>query len=360
MLWEALIATSFSLAVLLTADLCALAGSVVLPVLLLAVFTAGSTILLMLGQISGLVIALLAIGFACVARSEFARRGALSPAGAYLWIAGICFCAAVLLKPHDAALPLLYLLFAGRRWQRVFFGILAVSLLFAGASLVWFAHLPQAAHWLTELRANLHGNAMPGGPNSPRPDQIGGVEQAGLQSIFAVFLANARVYDLAAVGVSVAFLVAWLAAVARLQSSLRKHALAVAAIACLSLLPVYHRQYDSRMLLLVFPAVAVMFADRRSKSWGAAALGLTAIAVGLTSHNFLHILEHNQKRILHASAIQTLLLYRPIAVSMLVLFLFFLSSLYREVYLQSEKHTGRRSISTQGNVDKYSATRRTL
>ena len=333
-LWELLIAATFSAAVLLTADLCALAGSVFLPVLLLSAFTASSTILIMLGQVSGLVIALLSIGFACVARAGFKHRSLL-PGAMYPWIAGFCFCVAVLLKPHDAAIPLLYLLFAGRPWRKVFVAILVVSLVFAAGSLVWFAHMPQTVHWLSELRANLHGNAMPGGPNSPRPDQIGGLEQAGLQSIFAVFIATPGIYDLAAIATSLFFLAAWLVPVIRLRQGLRKHALAVAAIACLALMPVYHRQYDSRMLLLVFPAVAVLLVQRRDRVWGLAALGLTAAATVATSHIFLHVLERHQTRILHASALQTLVLYRPIAVSVVLLFLFFLGMLFRELRQQT-------------------------
>jgi hypothetical protein len=335
-LWEFLIAATFSAAVLLTADLCALAGSVALPVTLLAVFTASSTILIMLGQISGLVIALLAIGFACVARAGFASRPAWLPSPVYAWVAGICFCVAVLLKPHDAAIPLLYLLFAGRTWRRVFAVILIVSLVFAGASLAWFAHMPQTAHWLPELRANLHGNAMPGGPNSPRPDQIGGLEQAGLQSIFAIFIATPGIYNLAAIAASLMFLAAWLVPMIRLRDGLRKHTLAVAAIACLALMPVYHRQYDSRMLLLVFPAIAILLAQRRDRGWGLAALGLAAVATVVTSHNFLHILERHESRILHASTLQTLVMYRPIAVSMVLLFLFFLGMLFREMREQAQ------------------------
>jgi hypothetical protein len=277
---------------------------------------------------------LLAIGFACVARPvpnpAPTSRTPLLPGAFYPWAAGLCFCAAVLLKPHDAAIPLLYLLFAGRPWRKVFLVILAGSLVFAAISLVWFAHLPQTAHWLPELRANLHGNAMPGGPNSPRLDQTGGLEQASLQSIFAVFIAAPNLYNFAAVAVSALFLAAWMAAVSRLRPGLRKHTLAVAAIACLALLPVYHRQYDSRILLLVFPAVALLLVQKRDRIWGLTALGLTGCATIATSHVFVNILGRRPARILHASALQTLLLYRPIAVSMVVLFLFFLGMLFRE------------------------------
>jgi hypothetical protein len=332
--WEAVIAASFSAAVLLTADVCALGGASVLAAFVLALFTASSTILIMLGQLSGVVIALLAIGFACIYRMRKTPRLLLVPAGLLPWIAGVCFCVAVLLKPHDAAIPLLYLPFAGRVWRKTFFVVLTVSLLFAALSIVWFAHMPQTTHWLHELRTNLHGNAMPGSPDSPRIGQTVALEQASLESIFAVFLANATHYDLAAIGLSAVFLGAWIVPVARLRSGFRKDAFAIAALACLALMPVYHRQYDSRMLLLVFPAVAVLLAEwRRLSGW--IVLFLVTIATALTSHVFLRVLERHPSRIVRASVWQTILIYRPIPLSMLVIFLFLLGILYREMHLQS-------------------------
>ena len=118
--WEALIAASFALATFLVADLCVAAGVWLPAAVLLAVFSASSTILLMLGQISGFVISLLVIAFACLLRERL------------LWLAALCLFLAVMLKPHDAAIPILYLAFAGPRWRRVFGVVLGASLLLQG------------------------------------------------------------------------------------------------------------------------------------------------------------------------------------------------------------------------------------
>ena len=352
--WEALIAVTFSIAVLLVADLCVMAGAaagvtmgvaggvgflpvflsgvpVLLPVLVLAAFTVSSTILLMLGQVSGVVIALLAIAFCCLLRERF------------FWLSVVCLFIAVMLKPHDAALPLLYLLFAGPRWRKAFWVVALLSIVCASVSLAWFAYTPNTAHWLTELRANLQGNAAPGSVNNPARGHLQGMNLTDLQSIFAVVRDKASLYNNAAFLVSIALLGAWIVPVLRLRNTLSKHLLAIAAIACFTLLPIYHRQYDTRILLLAFPAVAYLLSRQGrgglhpvwGRAWGWLGFALLSMATALTAHQYInHVLLRQQVAIEQASAGRTLLLYRPIPEMMLVLFLFFLASLYREMRLQ--------------------------
>ena len=316
--WEAFVAALFSAAVLLTADLCLSfsAGASLVTVLLLAVFTFSSTILLMLGQISGVVIALLAIGFTCLIRDR------LYP------LAVLCFAIAVILKPHDAAIPLLYLLFAGAHWRRVFLSVAVIAVLFAAGSIFWFQQMPATVHWLPELRANLQGNAGPGAVNNPA-GHLQGVELTNLQAIFGVLRDRAAFYNNASFLTCALLLAAWTMLVLRLQNTFAKHVLAIAAIACLALLPVYHRQYDTRILLLTFPAVAYLLAHRTQRVWGVLGLLLLSAATVLTAHQFHgRFLLPRIDAIQHASTATTLLLYRPIENSMLILFLYFLVSLW--------------------------------
>ncbi len=320
-LWEATIAATFSLAVLLVADLCVTAGAALPPVLVLAVLALTSTILLMLGQVSGVVIALLVIGFTCLLRERFFPAAVL------------CLFLALMLKPHDAAVPLLYLLFAGARWRRAFAIIAVLSVVCVGASLAWFAHVPGTAHWLGELRANLQGNAAPGSVNNPTLGNLQGLNLADLQAIFAVVRGQASFYNNAAFLVSLVLLGLWIVPAMRLRNTFTKHLLSIAAIACLALLPIYHRQYDTRILLLAFPAVAYLLADRRRRAWGWLGLLLLCVATIVTSHQYVNRLMVRQPlAIAHAGIGRTLLLYRPIPEVMLVLFLYFLVSLYMAMW----------------------------
>ncbi len=321
--WEGLLAAAFSLAVLLTADLCVTAGVWVAPVLLLAAFAFSSTILLMLGQISGVVIALLVIAFTCVLRERLP------------WLAVACLFLAVMLKPHDAGLPLLYLLFAGPRWRRAFGAVAALSILCVGGSLLWFAHAPGTAHWLAELGANLHGNASAGSVNNPAPGHIQAVNLTDLESLLAAARDNAPFYNRAAYLLAALLLAAWAVPVARLRNTFEKHLLAIAAIACLALLPIYHRQYDTRILLLAFPAIAWLLAQKGHRVWGSLGFALLTLATLLTAHQFINrALLHQQAAIEHAGALKTLLLYRPMPEILVVLFLYFLGSLLRAMRTQ--------------------------
>ncbi len=314
--WEALVAVSFSAAVLLTADLC---GGSVAAAFLLAAFAVSSTILLMLGQVSGLVIALLVIGFALVLKERL------------LPLAASCFLLAVLLKPHDAAIPLVYLLFGEPRWRRVFAAVLVSALVFAGGSLVWFAHAPATAHWIGELGANLHGNAAPGSVNDPGPGHTQGINLASLQALFAVVRDRPGFFNPAAFGLSALLLAAWAVLAAPLPNTRRKHLLAIAAIGCLALLPIYHRQYDTRMLLLAFPAVAHLLNRAGDRLWGAAGFALLTLATVFTSHQFLNrLMAHQTGAILRAGPARTLLLYRPLPELLLLLCIFFLAAMHRE------------------------------
>jgi hypothetical protein len=70
--------------------------------------------------------------------------------------------------------------------------------------------------------------------------------------------------------------VAW-----RALPSLKTDALGIAAIACLCLLPIYHRHYDVRLLILTFPAVALLM--KAGKTPGVIAV-LASLAVICGSH----------------------------------------------------------------------------
>ncbi len=317
-LWKALIAALFAVAVYLVAELSLASGVSLALSLLLAGFALSSTILLMLGQISGVVIPLLAIGFACLLRDRL------------FWPGTLCLFAASMLKPQDAAFLVLYLLLAGPSWRKAFFRIAALSIVFVGLSLFWIGHDRAAANWLPELRANLAGASAPGNFNSPARGGAQGLNQTQLGSLFAVTRDVPAIYNKEALAASAVLFALWLLAVLRLPDSTPKHLLALAALACFTLLPVYHRQYDTRMLLFAFPAVAFLLGERRHRVQGLVGLLLLGAATVLTSHQYINrILLHQQAAIRQAGVAKTLLCYRFLPEVALVLFLYFVVALYR-------------------------------
>lgn len=57
--------------------------------------------------------------------------------------------------------------------------------------------------------------------------------------------------------------------------------MALASISILSLLPLYHRSHDAKLLLLMIPACSMLWARRGATRW--TALGLTLAAIFVTS-----------------------------------------------------------------------------
>jgi hypothetical protein len=98
---------------------------------------------------------------------------------------------------------------------------------------------------------------------------------------------------------------------------------------------IYHRQYDTRLLLLVFPATALLLARRRG--WGLAALALTAVASLITSHKYGNFLVLRQIRVGSDTATQALVFYRPLPEMELVLAIFFIAALWMA---QAEERRG--------------------
>ena len=94
-------------------------------------------------------------------------------------------------------------------------------------------------------------------------------------------------------------------------------------------LPIYHRQYDTRILLLAFPAVAYLLAAGGRRVWGLLGLLLMTVATVVTAHPFLNRLIRAPGPVEHAGPFRTLLLYRPMPEMLLLLFLFFTVSLWR-------------------------------
>ena len=335
-LWQGLIASLFSIAVLLTAELC-LGFGANLPVVVLAAFTAGSTIMLMEGQISGIVISLLVIGFWCLLRRRFFS------------ISVVCLTVALLLKPHDAAIPFLYLLFAGKRWRHVFEVTAGCSILLALAGILWCSSHPASHHWLAELIANVHGNGSVGNVNDPARGSAGAMQSTSLEALVGAVFTHPAVYTAVAYLVSGALLLAWAYPAVRMRNSLEKHVLALASISCLALLPVYHRQYDTRMFLLVFPAAALLWRSSRHR-WGLAAVLLLALATFSTAHQVLR-LDALSGAITKAGPLATLLRYRPLSETALALTLFFLAAFYRGMF--AARRTSSDFAPTAGQSDMF-------
>lgn len=150
-------------------------------------------------------------------------------------------------------------------------------------SLLWVTHV--APHWIAELEANLARASAPGG-NS---DMMAGfVTSFGfspftvidLQAVVSLFWENPNIYNFVSYLVCGVLLAVWSVKTVRTNISPKSAWLALAAISALTMLPTYHRPYDAKLLMLSFPACAMLWAEGGPIGW--LAVLLTTACVALT------------------------------------------------------------------------------
>jgi hypothetical protein len=218
---------------------------------LLCFLTANSGLLLGVGNPSGIAVSLCVIGAWCFLRERFALAGIL------------CLAASLSLKPHDAGLIWLYFLLAGRSYRKRALQTLAVTLAVNLPVSLWVARL--SPHWIEEISHNIQVLMTHGGMNDPGPASTGvhGIDMMiNLQAVFAFYRDNPHFYNLATYCVCVPLLLLWLLVTIRSRPTGTTAWFGLAVIAALSMLPLYHRQYDARLILLTVPACAILWAER--------------------------------------------------------------------------------------------------
>ncbi len=198
----------------------------------------------------------IAIGFCVMAAWCFVRdRFALI--GVFL------LALSLMLKPHDSALIWLCFLIAGGSYRKRALQTLAVVVGISLPLLAWISYLVPG--WLHELGANLAANSAHGALSDPGVSSAAGHGIAmiiSLQTIFSFFLDEPGFYNLSSYLVSGVLLAIWLVKMIRSQTSGDGLLFALAAVAPLSMLPVYHRLDDSKVLLLMLPACSLLWRER--------------------------------------------------------------------------------------------------
>ena len=275
-IWTLLIAACFIIACSLMWRIGAgssprLAGGLIFLILI------NSGLLLCSGNTAGLAVSLSVIAAWCFLGDRCALGGVL------------CLALALAMKPHDAGpIWFCFVLMGGAPRKRALQS-LAWTAVIAAAAVLWLSHA--APHWLPEYHANLHAAMSAGGRDNPGPTTQGGrgVGQIiSLQAILSLIWDNAWFYNLAAWIVCGVPLAMWCVKTLRSRFSPGLGWFALAAISPLAMLPVYHRTYDARFLVLTVPACAILWNQRRAHS--RSALALTVGAIVLTGDLFWIVL----------------------------------------------------------------------
>ncbi|MGA8043908.1 MAG: glycosyltransferase 87 family protein [Terracidiphilus sp.] len=313
-LWFALIAGGFILAAL------AVFNSSTAPRLdgvLLALMLLGSGSLMFYANPAGIEVALATLAVVSIIRQRYAWAGVLALA------------AALALKPHDSGFLWLCLLLAGGIYRRRAWQALAVAVALSIPAMAWLSVL--APHWPAELAQNLHYFSTDGQSNTPY-GLHGACFITSLQVIFAFLRNSPGFYNIATWLISAPLLLAWAWATVGAARSEQRLWLSVAAIAALSMVPIYHRQYDAKLIILTVPACALLW--KSGSTLGRWALWVT-VAVFLLSNDLmwaaifvlvgaLHLKISGP----HGSALLAALTF-PVPLSLLALGVFYLWALFR-------------------------------
>jgi hypothetical protein len=265
-LWLLLIAIALTLAGILTFDL-SREHAPRLSLILISVMLANSEILFVVGNTAGLAVSLCVIAVWCFVKARWEWFG----------IAGLAV--SLLLKPHDSGLIWLWLLLAGNplRKRAVQSGILAIVL--AVPALLWVARA--APEWRQELGQNLAATSAHGDISDPGPDSMSRKGSADLiidlQSVISIFHDDPRSYNPATYLICGTMLLVWITTALSQQQSSFGLWCGLASISSLSLLVVYHRPYDAKLLLLAVPACAMLADEGGITARAAAMVSVTAV-----------------------------------------------------------------------------------
>lgn len=253
LIWSVITAASCILASFLIWDLSS-GYAPSLSAALIAISLMSAAIVLGNGNPAGIVTAFALVAVWCFLKGRFIAAGVL------------LLSVSLLLKPHDAGLVWLYFLLAGGKLRKHALQTLLVTALLSVVAVFWVSKA--APSWLTELRSNMTTMAARGGNNDPGPSGPTSRDRAiemivSLQSALSVIQDDPRFYNPITFITCGLLFVPWCLRVLRSPPSTTLTWLALAAIVPLTMLVTYHRAYDTRMLMLVVPACAMLAAEKR-------------------------------------------------------------------------------------------------
>jgi hypothetical protein len=280
------------------------------PFFLACIVLANSGILFSGGNPAGVAVSLCVIGAWCFFQKRFQ------------WAGVLCMAASLAIKPHDGGLVWFYALILGGIFRKRALQSLAVAAALGLGGILWVSQI--SPNWAQELRANLSDLSSPGSYNDPSS----GVPSLmiHLQIAIAAFRNEPHFYNLVAYLICAPLLLLCFFVSLRVRPSAKGIWLGVATVAVLSLLPLYHRPYDAKILLLTLPACAALWAEGGIMAW--LAIAFTGAGILITSDIPVAALSmaptqsHSEATI--ANQIKLLLTTRPAPLVLLAMGIFYL------------------------------------
>ena len=295
----------------LSNDLAPFVSSALLGFLLVNSFWA-----LMIGNSSVIAVSFCVVAVWCFMRERFVSAGI------------ILLALSLALKPHDSGFVWLFFLLAGGAFRKRALQTLAVL---AVISLSMFLLVMKISpHWIQEIQANAATFSRVGGITDPGIAGMAGRNMDSiveLQSVVSVFWENPRTYNLITYLSCGVLLLVWVLATLYFRPRGGRVWIALATIAPLSMLPVYHLQHDAKLIMLAIPGCALLWAEGGILGW--LALLITGGGIGINGDIFSGIRIMLTHRFLVPepnllSRMVTVLFTRPGPILLLVMSVFYL------------------------------------
>jgi hypothetical protein len=327
MLWLVLLAALFLLAGFTMWNLSESYAPAV-SLFLICMVLANSLVIFGGGNTAGIAVSLCLVAVWCFLRERFVLAGIL------------CMALSLAIKPHDSGFIWLYFLLVGGVYRKRALQSLLVTVVLGLSAFLWVSLV--APHWMQDWHTNMSVISTHGHINDSGPASIVGFHTLGpvisMQSVISVFRDDPRFYNSISYLVCGPLLLLWVVATLRSRFSKDRAWLALAAIAPLTMLVTYHRPWDAKLLLLIVPACAMLWAEGGPKRWLAflvstamlMAAGDIPMAVYLVPPGNTHEFATGL-----SGQILTILLARPIPLVMLIMGVFYLWVYVRRAFSPS-------------------------
>ena len=288
---------------------------------LVGLLLANCELFLALGNPGGMGIGLCVIAVWCFIRNRWVAAGIL------------CMALSLMLKPHNPGLIWLFFLLAGGLYRKRALQTLLVVAALSVPVVLWASHI--SSDWPREVLTNLVGNGAHGSLSDPGPKSAAGHGigmMINLQTVLSVFRDDPSFYNPVAYLVCGGLIAAWMWKTLRSKLSPSTAWFGVAPISVLTMLPVYHRLYDAKIMIVAIPACAMLWARKGAKA--RIALSLTVAAILLTSGFpwaiFFQILKHiSAPNTAYTAMVLTVLQVFPVPLTLLAFAIFFLYAYFK-------------------------------
>jgi len=260
---------------------------------LIGFLLANSEVLVIKGMCAGIAVSLCMVAAWCFLQERCVLAGIL------------CLAVSLAVKPQDAGLVWLYFLLAGGVYRKRALQTLFATVVLSLSAVLWVWRV--APNWMQEWHSYFMASLLQSSMNDPGLASTGGHGLAmviSLQTAISFFRDDPRIYNLVSYVICAPLLLVWALVTLRSRPSTKRAWLALAAIAALSMLPVYHRQYDAKLILLTVPACAMLWVEGGLIGWLALLVNTAgfvvtgdlpwAILIGLTSN--LHLAATGMSR----------------------------------------------------------------